>query len=252
MKRSIISGSIACIVLLATLSCSKDSDDTDNTNNTTPVPAVYQKIYGATSVAVEGNYVVIKTSGLPDHKSPYYKNTQWESTLYEAYNGSNSAWSQNPNTISSQSFTFKLPLTPSVDAAHGATPLGPIGVSINGLPIYNQYAGPNQPLTSEINSFDQYNGHPQMTGQYHYHIEPTYLTNKYGKNALLGFLLDGYPVYGPLENNKTIVNADLDQYHGHTHATTEYPAGIYHYHITADEPYINGNGFYGVKGTVTN
>lgn len=252
MKRSIISGSVAFMVLLATLSCSKDTDNEDTGNNTAAVPAVYQKIYGATSITVEGDYVVIKTNGLPDHKSPYYQNTQWASTMYEVYNGSNSAWSKNPNTIASQTFTFKLPLTPTVDAAHAATPLGPIGVSINGLPIYNQYAGPNQPLTSEINSFDQYNGHPQMTGQYHYHIEPTYLTARYGKNVLLGFLLDGYPVYGPLENNKTIVNADLDAYHGHTHATAEYPNGIYHYHITADEPYINGNGFYGVKGSVTN
>jgi hypothetical protein len=55
-------------------------------------------------------------------------------------------------------------------------------------------------LTNEINSFDQYNGHPQMQGGYHYHIEPTYLTAQNGKHVLLGFLLDGFPVYGPLEN----------------------------------------------------
>lgn len=256
MKRKMIYMAMAMLVMMAAIGCSEDKDEDSNTNNnntnTTTVPAVYQKIYGATSITIEGDYVVIKTNGLPDHKSPYYKGTQWESSLYEAYNGSNTAYAQNPNTIKQQAFTFKLPLNPQVDPTHPATSLGPMGVSINGLPIYNQYAGPSQPLTSEINSFDQYAGHPQMTGQYHYHIEPTYLTTKYGKNVLLGFLLDGYPVYGPIEDNKTIVNADLDAYHGHSHATADYPNGIYHYHITADAPYINGNGFYGVKGSVTN
>jgi len=131
-----------------------------------------------------------------------------------------------------------------------ATPMGPIGVSLNGVPFYNQYAANYQPLTNEINTLDQYNGHPQQMGGYHYHIEPTYLTAQYGKHVLLGFLLDGFPVYGPLENNATVTNSGLDACHGHTHATTDYPDGIYHYHITAETPYLNGTGFYGMPGTV--
>ena len=35
--------------------------------------------------------------------------------------------------------------------------MGPIGVSLNGVPFYNQYAGGGAPLSNEINSFDQYN-----------------------------------------------------------------------------------------------
>lgn len=226
------------------------SDDTSPTADT--LPDVYKKIYGATDIYVEGSNVVIKTIGRPEHKSPYYKGTQWESTLYEAYNGTNSSFAQNPNKIAEQNFTFKIPLNPVVDAAHTATPLGPIGVSVNGVPFFNQYAGPNQPLTNEINSFDQYFGHPQQTGQYHYHAEPYYLTTNKGKDVLLGFLLDGFPVYGPLENGKTLTTSDLDAYHGHTSATTDYPSGIYHYHTTSTDPYINGSGFYGKAGTVSN
>jgi hypothetical protein len=172
--------------------------------------------------------------------------------MYEAYNGANPDFHKNPNKITSQNFTFKIPLNPSVDAAHTATPLGTIGVSLNGVPFFNQYAGPDQPLTHEINSFDQNFGHPTASGQYHYHAEPYYLTSLKGKDALLGFLLDGFPVYGPMENNETIVNEDLDAYHGHTHATVDYPIGIYHYHVTSNVPYINGSGFYGTPGTVTN
>ncbi|TAH18459.1 MAG: choice-of-anchor D domain-containing protein [Cytophagales bacterium] len=214
--------------------------------------AVYKKIYGASEIYEEGNFIVIKTNGRPDHKSPYYTGTAWAATLYEAYNGTNTAWSQNPNKIAAFSYTFKIPKNPTSAATKSATPLGAIGVSLNGVPFYNQYAGPNnQALTSEINSFDQYYGHPQQQGAYHYHIEPLWLTAQKGKDVLLGFLLDGFPVYGPIENGKAVTNSDLDAYHGHTHATTDYPNGIYHYHITSTDPYINGSGFYGTAGTVS-
>ncbi|QHV97092.1 YHYH protein [Spirosoma endbachense] len=217
----------------------------------TGVPDVYKKIYGASEIYVEGTNIVIKTKGRPDHKSPYYKGTQWESSLYEAYNGTNTKFGANPNTISEFSLTFKIPMNPQIEASHAATPLGSIGIALNGVAFFNQYAAMRAALTNEINGFDQYGGHPQQQGQYHYHVEPTYLTKNKGKDALLGFLLDGFPVYGPQENGKTVTNADLDSYHGHSHATADYPNGIYHYHITAEDPYLNGSGFYGKAGTVT-
>ena len=240
--------------VLLTQNCKKDNDSSSNSNSTTTdtVPAVYKKIYGATDLYVDGDYIIIKSNGRPEHKSPYYMNTEWSSTLYEAYNGSNTSWSQNPNKISTVNYTFKIPKNPSVASSHSSTPLGAIGISLNGIPFYNQYAGPSQPLTTEINSFDQYNGHPQQTGAYHYHVEPLYITAAKGSDALLGFLLDGFPVYGSKENGATITNADLDSYHGHTNVTADYPNGIYHYHITGTDPYINGSGFYGTAGTVTN
>ncbi len=215
--------------------------------------AIYKKIYGATAIYQDGQYVVIKSEDLPDHKSPYYLGTQWESTMYEDYNGNNSQFNLNPNRIKKQNLTFKLPLNPTPASNPQSTPLGSIGISLNGVPFYNQYAGPNnQPLTFEVNSFDQAYGHPQMSGQYHYHWEPLYLTANFGEDALLGFLLDGYPVYGPMENGQSVTNGQLDAYHGHSHATLEFPQGTYHYHITDQDPYINGSGFYGVPGTVTN
>jgi hypothetical protein len=229
--------------------CKKDTGDagggTDNT-----VPSVYQKIYGASSITSDGTYITIKTTGTPDHTSVYYTTTN---PLYEAFSGTTfggTTFNKNPNTIAAHNFTFKIPLTPVVAATHAATPLGAIGVSLNGVPFFNQYAGPNQPLTNEIVSFDKYWGHPQATGVYHYHVEPLYLTTiKASKSSLLGFLLDGFPVYGPEETGAAVTG--LDAYHGHTHATTDYPNGIYHYHITNTDPYINGSGYYGTPGTVT-
>lgn len=232
-------------------SCKKKESTTNTT--TQPVPDVYKKIYGATSITSDGTWITIKTTGLPDHKSIYYPTSN---SLYENFAGATfggQVFHKNPNTISSQLLTFKIPLNPQVASSHSATPLGPIGISLNGVPFFNQYAGPSQPLTNEVVSFDQYWGHPQQTGQYHYHVEPLYLTTvKATKSSLLGFLLDGFPVYGPKEEDGTTVsNSILDAYHGHTHATVDFPAGIYHYHITDADPYLNGSGFYGTPGTVS-
>jgi hypothetical protein len=215
------------------------------------LPAVYAKIYGATSITFDGTFVTIKCNALPDHKSAYYPAAN---ALHENFSGTTfggGAFAINPNSISTQNITLKIPVNPAVNAAHSATPMGVIGVALNGVPLFNQYAAGGSPLTGEINSFDQWWGHPQMSGMYHYHVEPLYLTTvKATKSSLMGFLLDGFPVYGPKETDNSDP-AGLDVYHGHTHVTADYPAGIYHYHFTTVAPYLNGNGFYGTPGTVT-
>jgi hypothetical protein len=242
--------------------CSKDvttTTPTSSTTNTTnpvvseTVPDIYKKIYGASSITSDGTNITIKTTGLPDHKSSYYATTN---ALYDNFSGTTFAgyqFQKNPNSIAAQVYVFKIPVNPTSSTTNLPTPLGPIGVSLNGVPFYNQYAGPNnQLLTNEITSFDRYWGHPAPNSAYHYHVEPLYLTTvKVTKSALMGFLLDGFPVYGPEENGVLVDDSKLDKFHGHISVTADYPKGIYHYHITSVFPYINGDGFYGTKGTVS-
>lgn len=244
------------ITTLATLffACSTEDSTVTPAASSAEVPAVYKKIYGATSVTSDGTYITIKTKDLPDHKSAYYATTN---ALYQAYSGTTFGglnFAKNPNTIIEQSATFKIPINPVSSSNHPATPLGAIGISLNGVPFFNQYAGPNnQELKGEMAGFDQFYGHPQNSGVYHYHVEPLHLTTvKSTKSGLMGFLLDGFPVYGPQEESgSAVTNANLDVYHGHIHATIDYPNGIYHYHFTTEAPYLNGSGFYGTPGTVT-
>jgi hypothetical protein len=223
----------------------------NNTGGGPALPAVYNKIYGATSITFDGVWVTIKCNALPDHKSIYYPTAN---PLYENFSGTTFGgvtFAKNPNTIATQNITLKIPVNPVVAATHAATPMGVMGVALNGVPLFNQYAAGGSPLTNEITSFDQWWGHPQMSGMYHYHVEPKYLTTvKATASALMGFLLDGFPVYGPKEEDNSDPSG-LDVYHGHTHVTVDYPAGIYHYHFTTAAPYLNGNGFYGTAGTVT-
>ena len=243
----------AFTLMFAIISCSSSSEDdtVDPTTSVYDITPILSKFNGTgLTVSVNGNSVTFTTQNLPNHKSPYWPTNN---ALYEAYNGTNAGFNLNPNRISSQNISITVPLNPASASNKQATSLGPIGISVNGVVFYNQYAGPNnQALTNEINSFDQFLGHPQNSGQYHYHVEPTYLTGQLGNDAFLGLLADGFPVYGPVENGQTITNSDLDAYHGHTSATVDFPNGIYHYHITPNEdPYINGNGFYGTPGNIT-
>jgi YHYH protein len=203
------------------------------------------------SVTVDGDYLVIKCTGVPDHKSPYFKGTAWESTLYVA--DTRSSFKQAPaNYVAAINYTFRIPKSPKESSSKKSLGTATIGIALNGVPLFNQYAAGNTPITvgaGEYVSFDLYGGHPSPNNDYHYHIEPNYITEKKGTDALIGFLLDGFPVYGSKENDKTVTSASLDAYHGHTAVTKEYPNGIYHYHTTADAPFINGNGFFGTAGT---
>ncbi len=247
--RFLIPATMGVVAALACAATSTTSTATsgDSTSIAANVPAPFDQFTNGTDVSVDEDYIVIRTKSIPDHKSVYFATTD---SLYEAYNGTNPLFSRNPNSIVAQQLVFRIPRSPTVAATHAATPLGPIGVALNGVAIFNQYAGPGRPLSGEINSFDQANGHPQQTGVYHYHVEPIKMTARLGTDALLGFLLDGFPVYGPYENGHKMVDTDLDDLHGHFGPTKEYPNGIYHYHITAEDPYINGAGFYGTAGTV--
>jgi hypothetical protein len=214
------------------------------------LPAPYNLFSEELTLYVDGDFMVIESSNVPNHPSPYFSRGD---DRYEAYNGPNGSFRLNPNSIGSQSFVYRIPLNPAEASNKRSTNLGSIGIAINGVALFNQYAGPNnQPLTNEIDSFDQFNGHPQNTGVYHYHIEPLYLTGLEGKDGLIGVLLDGFPVYGPIENGVAVTNTELDEYHGHFHATEEFPDGIYHYHFTDTDPYLIGGGCFVNLGTQTN
>jgi len=273
---------IGLFILLALGACQNNSVDSSSTSTSTYTSTdgtttnnfsrLYAKMYNVTSIDTSGTTnVIIKTTDVPDHKSPFFGMT---SAKYEAYNGDNPSFSTKINlngtindpTLLSQSLTFIIPRYPVLSSSHASTTGGSIGIARNGVAYFNQYNGMMAALDAlEINNADQYLGHPTPTAagaQYHYHYEPKYLTTKYGNTSFMGFLLDGFPVYGPYENGKKIAQSDLDAYNGHVSATEDYPNDkIYHYHVISATsskatslmtaaPYINGGKYYGTKGTV--
>ena len=215
---------------------------TTTPTTTTSTQSMFSKFSGnGVSVSFDGTTAVIRTSDTPDHKSPYWGS---RSANYEA---PHSGMQVNPHSIATQNITFRITTTPAAATNTSDTPLGPIGISVNGVVFYNQYAAGRQPLTSEIVSFDRYNGHPNPNNQYHYHFEPLSITAS-SRSRLIGVLLDGFPVYGPLDSDGT-TPGNLDGCNGHTSATADFSSGIYHYHTTSAVPYISGC-YRGTSGTV--
>ena len=85
------------------------SESTTNNNSNVVeegVPEVFKKIYAASRIYLDGNNVVIEVDGAPDHKSPYYSRNH---ELYEPYNGSNTNFNQNPNSIKTLISNLKFP-----------------------------------------------------------------------------------------------------------------------------------------------
>ena len=74
----------------------------------TPILSYYDNI-AAVSYVVNGNTVTFTSKGVPNHTSPYWDTAN---SLYEAYNGTNSNWRKNPNSIGEQNLTFTITLNP--------------------------------------------------------------------------------------------------------------------------------------------
>jgi hypothetical protein len=115
-------------------------------------------------------------------------------------------WS-NPNVAENQNFTYKITLNPQPNTGT-RTPigLGHIGVLTNGVSIFNandaQYVNTvwsRNGYYFEYPSFDNCIGHPQQQGEYHHHVSPKCLydqTDSLHHSPLIGYMFDGYPVYG--------------------------------------------------------
>jgi len=143
----------------------------------------------------------------------------------------------NPGIPSSSSSSFTYPGSPSDAPSPTCVSLGAIGVTKNGVVIYNAADGRGEDAVArEI--VDVYGGHPDRTN-YHYHFIPERLDNEVlsgGHSGIVGHINDGFPIYGYKgEGGAEMSNDDLDLCHGHKHGTLGY-----HYHATLEYPYTVG------------
>ncbi|MFT3734829.1 MAG: YHYH protein [Rhodocyclaceae bacterium] len=188
------------------------------------------------SIAKEGERRVIRTNDLPNHTTGVFPVA-----------GSDPAarWDPNPNSIREQDFVLALPVEPQL-AREPSCVGGEVGILNSGVLLFNAVdAGGRDAVAHEIQ--DSCNGHPQRTGQYHYHGPSTCIDDPEGKagkhSSLLGYAFDGFGIYGTRgENGKTLRSADLDECHGHSHAVMWEGSlrTMYHYHLSEDFPYSVG------------
>lgn len=133
--------------------------------------------------------------------------------------------------------TFTYPISPTKTSSPTCVSLGAIGVTKNGVVIFNAADGRGEDAVArEI--VDVFGGHPARD-EYHYHFIPERLDNEYlsdGHSGIVGYINDGFPIYGYRgKGGIEISNADLDFCHGHNHGKLGY-----HYHATLEYPYTVG------------
>jgi hypothetical protein len=150
----------------------------------------------------------------------------------------------NPGVPAATDRSFSYTTKPSVAPSPTCVSLGAIGVTKNGVVLYNASDGRGEDaLAREI--VDIFGGHPARTN-YHYHYIPFRLDNEImddGHSGIVGYINDGFPIYGYNgEEGKEMSNEDLDECHGHAHGSLGY-----HYHATIEYPYTVGC----YKGTPT-
>jgi hypothetical protein len=158
----------------------------------------------------------------------------------DAYN-----YDRNPNSIRSQSESYSLPLRPKKASSPGCLSGGPIGIAKDGVPIFDALDAENRDAVAhEVQ--DSCGGHPQQQGMYHYHSIPACLTaheSTVKASGLVGYALDGYPIYGPRgAGGRLLTDDDLDACHGRT--SKVWLDGrwqrTYHYNATLEYPYTLG------------
>jgi len=149
-----------------------------------------------TTTDYDNLYVYVNTTSVPDH---FFNTTN----------------------VVSQNLVYQIPRFPSVPEVKVPTPLGAIGVAVNGVSIFNPSSAVTELLngtTYTVNAvfsheelgIDDGSGHPQEDGIYHYHSDPTFMYTKDPENhsPILGYAFDGFPIYGPYgfiaTNDKTV------------------------------------------------
>ncbi|WPB79329.1 YHYH protein [Archangium violaceum] len=164
-------------------------------------------------------FVRAQADGQPDYKSFYFSTTN---ACYETYSGS----IRNPNSIVAQSYIIDFPVEQDMltQSMRGAI----VGLALNGVPIFGNFAAPGDDIFTEAKTFDRCGAHPQNTGVYHYHSEPYALS--YDDAHFIGVMRDGYPIYGRKDADGSA--PPLDSVGGHTGVTADSPTTpVYHYHV---------------------
>lgn len=241
------------LAVIIIIGCSDSSDEITGAGTftgTETVPEVFTKNFKAgVTLASDGTSINLRSNGLPDHNTPYWG---VGNAMYEDFPP---GYHANVNTsMSEHTYSMTIPKNPGVNATHEGTTLGPIGMALNGVPIYNDREGGNVPLDAlTITTFDYSGAHPGPGQDYHYHTTGRYTSQDDAK--LIGFLRDGFPIYG--RKDTTGVYPTLDEFGGHTGPTQDFPDGIYHYHAS-NVNYLNtgyyilkAGSYYGTKGTFT-
>jgi hypothetical protein len=194
-----------------------------------------KKLHVQGSVAWQGSFSnkvsnaqrIITSNDLPNHPTGTFP----ISSKDPAY-----AYDKNPNSIKAQSLTYALANSP----AYGAPKCvgGEVGIMLTGVALFNGFdAGGRDAGAWEVQ--DSCSGHPQVSGEYHYHTLSSCIKDT-SVNTVIGYALDGFPITGPqVATGNILTSSDLDVCHGISSEVVVDGKTVttYHYVMTQDFPY---------------
>ncbi len=136
---------------------------------------------------------------------------------------------------------WHIPLLPAFAVSSTSVVDGPLGVAVNGVPIFNpcKQGGCQNGDTKVLGELDICNGHAGRADDYHYHAAPTCLMStqqsSWWNTHPVGWALDGYAIFG--YNNPDGSTPTRDTCGGTTMTGVTTP-GSYAYHVTDVSPYV--------------
>jgi YHYH protein len=186
-------------------------------------------------VELQGDRRLFSSNSLPDHGTGVYP----IQPNAEAYH-----YDRNPNAIKIQALQFSLNANPTLSEKPSCAP-GAVGILLSGVPLFSAIdAGGRDAVAHEVQ--DGCDGHPQISGVYHYHDVSDCVVDHHKADAhssLLGYAIDGFGIYGNAgEGGRALTNAELDECHGHV-GQIMWDGKLerkYHYHATPQFPYSVG------------
>ena len=136
------------------------------------------------------DYLYVDSHGMPDHPM-MVGITAWQQQvpIPQDYTGAN-AW-----RIPRHPVPAANPLSAKDNFFRGA-----IALAANGVPIFNPIKNDGETDTLIAGELDEYGGHAGRGDDYHYHVAPLHLQKVLGRQQPVAYALDGYPVYGLLED----------------------------------------------------
>jgi hypothetical protein len=266
------------------------SSSTSSTSTTSVYPAAYKAAFanfaGTTTATVSypsSCTLTLTTTGVPTYHNDYYLvpvATATSSVTTVAYSAaSNSAMYLLPYTPADiKSSTITVNICPTKASSTTVTNPGVIGYTLQGEAIYNAYEGNGAatPAMSDNATYsfttaggvketayfiDQCNSHPtppSASYTWHHHGVPTCLIatldGTSGPSHLLGFALDGFPIYGGRDINGAVIStSQLDACNGITSVTPEFATATYHYvlPLNTTNGYSSMNCYSGSTSNVT-
>lgn len=225
-------------------------------------PEFYRTYFKCVTITMSGGDVVIATQSLPPHPSYYYGSASPNFAPFDTSRGPE--YRANPNVLSAKAITITVPAAPVakglvintalVDATVATSTeeygLGPVGVALDSVALFNPLARPGDDIEDEKYTFDDYSAHPAPDGTYHYHQfsnGPLEVLESAGLSTsttpgdasieVYGIMCDGTVVLGCKElDGSAPDSAALDAQGGHVgdlvdaSGTVHFP-GRYHTHV---------------------